>query len=178
MLEGVHLHKFNLRSPIQPTAPFDKENGCLVGLWNGSRSRLLDWIISELDFVGEIFYWDPALSESVKSPADNRLNLFLCLERQDAIKRSRASLMGSLFETIRSFLPEFRHQPGDLRGIWDPIDFISFNGLALNRDVDSITFVEVKTGRSTISSVERSIRNAIERGRVNFETVNGPPAKW
>ncbi len=92
-------------------------------------------------------------------------------ERTDAIKRSRASLMGNLFETVRPFLPKFSHHPGDLRSIWDPVDYISFNGLALNRDVDSITFVEVKSGRSSLSAVERSIREAIENGRVTFETV-------
>jgi len=96
-------------------------------------------------------------------------------ERTDAIKRSRASLMGNLFETIRPFLPEFSHLPGDLRSIWDPVDYISFNGLALNRDVDSITFVEVKSGRSSLSTVEHSIREAIENGKVTFETVTRAP---
>jgi predicted Holliday junction resolvase-like endonuclease len=92
-------------------------------------------------------------------------------ERTDAIKRSRASLMGNLFETVRPFLPDFSHHPGDLRSIWDPVDYISFNGLALNRDVDSITFVEVKSGRASLTTVERSIKDAVEKGKVSFETV-------
>ncbi len=96
-------------------------------------------------------------------------------ERQDAIKRSRSALMGNLFESVRPFLPEFNHHPGDLRSIWDPVDYISFNGLALNRDVESITFVEIKSGRSTLSGVERSIQHAVERGKVNFETVSRSP---
>lgn len=97
------------------------------------------------------------------------------LERQDAIKRSRATLMGNLFESVRPFLPEFNHHPGDLRGIWDPVDYISFNGLSLSRDVESITFLEVKSGKSGLSGVERSIKEAIERGKVTFETVNRSP---
>lgn len=116
------------------------------------------------DFLGELRRKELELEDRVKS------------ERQDAIKRSRASLMGNLFESIRPFLPEFNHHPGDLRGIWDPVDYISFNGLSLNRDVDSITFVEVKSGRSTLSSVERSIKNVVERGRITFETVNRSPS--
>lgn len=95
-------------------------------------------------------------------------------ERKDAIKRSRASLMGNLFETVRPYLPGFKHHPGDLRGIWNPVDFISFNGLASNREVESITFLEVKTGRSSLNGVERSIQKAVEDGRVSFETVNCP----
>jgi predicted Holliday junction resolvase-like endonuclease len=95
-------------------------------------------------------------------------------EREDAIKRSRSSLMGKLFETVRPFLPEFSHHPGDLRSIWNPIDFVSFNGLALNRCVESITFVEVKSGRSSLTGVERSVREAVEQGKVSFETVTHP----
>lgn len=95
-------------------------------------------------------------------------------EREDAIKRSRSTLMGKLFETVRPFLPEFNHHPGDLRSIWNPVDFVSFNGLALNRTVDSITFIEVKTGRSTLSGVERSIQEAVENGKISFETVTHP----
>ena len=98
-------------------------------------------------------------------------------EREDAIKRSRASLMGKLFETVRPFLPEFSYNPGDLRAIWNPVDFVCFNGLALNRDVDSITFVEVKSGRATLTGVERSIREAVENGKVSFETVTHPDLK-
>jgi len=51
------------------------------------------------------------------------------------------------------------------------VDFVSFNGLALNRYVQSITFVEVKSGRSKLSGVERSIQEAIESGKVSFDTV-------
>jgi predicted Holliday junction resolvase-like endonuclease len=94
-------------------------------------------------------------------------------ERNDAIKRSRSALMGSLVETVRPFLPGFKHHPSDLRGIWDPVDYISFNGLA-TRDVESITFLEVKTGRSNLNGIERSIQQAIDRGRVTFETVTRP----
>jgi predicted Holliday junction resolvase-like endonuclease len=125
----------------------------------------------------ELFYIpdrkDDFLSELRKREAelDDRIKE----ERVDAIKRSRASLMGNLFETVRPFLPEFSHHPGDLRSIWDPVDYISFNGLALNRDVDSVTFVEVKSGRSSLSTVERSIKEAVENGNVNFETVTRAP---
>jgi len=95
-------------------------------------------------------------------------------EREDAINRSRASLMGKLFETVRPYLPDFRYHPGDLRGIWNPVDFVSFNGLAMNRDVESITFIEVKSGRSSLTNVERSILEAVENGKVSFETVAHP----
>lgn len=114
------------------------------------------------DFLGELRKKESALEERVDD------------ERRDALKRSRASLMGSLYETVRPFLPGFKHHPGDLRSIWDPVDFISFNGLASSRFVESITFVEVKAGRPSLSVVERSIQRAVEEGKVSFETVARP----
>jgi len=110
------------------------------------------------DFLTEIRKKEEAMDQRV---AD---------ERTDAVKRSRASIMGSLAETVRPFLPGFRHHPGDLRGIWDPVDYTAFNGLA-SRNVESITFVEVKSGRSNLNGVERSIQKAVDDGKVQFETV-------
>ncbi len=95
----------------------------------------------------------------------------ILVARKDAIKRSRSTLMGQLFETIRPFLPGFTYHPGDLRAIWDPVDFVSFNGMALNGSVESVTFVEVKTGRSYLSARQRSIKEAVESNRVSFHTV-------
>jgi hypothetical protein len=40
--------------------------------------------------------------------------------------------------------------------------------------VESITFVEVKSGKSTLTGVERSVREAVEQGRASFETVAHP----
>jgi predicted Holliday junction resolvase-like endonuclease len=95
--------------------------------------------------------------------------------RKDAIKRSRSKLMGDLFEQVRPYLPGFKYEPGDLRSIWDPVDFVSFNGLAVNRHVGSVTFLEIKTGRSALSDVQRSIRDAVENKKISFETVQVKP---
>lgn len=105
---------------------------------------------------------------------ESELEQRVAIERNDAVKRSRSALMGSLVESMRPFLPGFKHHPGDLRSIWHPVDYISFNGLAA-REVQSISIVEVKSGRSVLSGVERSIQKAVEEGKVTFETVTAPP---
>lgn len=96
--------------------------------------------------------------------------------RKDAIKRSRSKLMGDLFEQVRPYLPGFDYEPGDLRSIWDPVDYVCFHGLALNREVERITFVEIKSGKSKLTAVERSIREAVENRNVDFRTVEHPGA--
>jgi len=116
----------------------------------------------KMDFLAEVRKKERDLEERINE------------ERVDAINRSRSVLMGKLFETVRPFLPEFDHHPGDLRSIWNPVDFVSFNGLAVNRVVESITFIEVKSGKSTLSGVEKSIQKVVESGKISFETVTHP----
>jgi len=103
---------------------------------------------------------------------DQNLEKMLSLAREDAIKRSRSSIMGKLFETVRPYLPGFTYNPNDLRAIWNPVDFVCFNGLALNRSVESITFIDIKTGRSSLNPAQRSIREAVKSNKVTFETIS------
>ncbi len=94
-------------------------------------------------------------------------------ERRDAVKRSRAVLGGQLAEQTAAFFPGFPADPSDARFIGKPVDFICFTGLS-GGTVTDITFVEVKTGQSNLSPVERSVRNAIEAGRVHYTEYRIP----
>ena len=64
--------------------------------------------------------------------------------------------------------PGFGHHPSDVRPIFDPIDFVVFDGY-YQENITDITFVEFKTGQSKLSSVQSSIRAAVEKKRVHFE---------
>jgi predicted Holliday junction resolvase-like endonuclease len=92
--------------------------------------------------------------------------------RADAAKRSRAALLGSLMEQVGPLLPGFKYDLNDLRALWDPIDFVAFHGIGVERKVDSITFIDIKTGQARISPVQKSIKEAVEAGNVHFETVD------
>ena len=91
--------------------------------------------------------------------------------RADAAKRSRAALLGSLMEQVGPLLPGFNYDVNDLRALWDPVDFVAFKGIGVDRKVDSITFIDIKTGQARLSSVQKSIKEAVEAGRVHFDTV-------
>ena len=52
----------------------------------------------------------------------------------------------------------------------DPIDYVVFDGLTIDRHVERITFVEVKSGTARESSTQRSISQAIREGRFGVET--------
>ena len=91
--------------------------------------------------------------------------------RADAAKRSRAALLGSLMEQVGPLLPGFNYDVNDLRALWDPIDFVAFNGIGVNRKVDSITFIDIKTGDGRLKPVQKTIKDAVEAGKVHFETI-------
>jgi len=94
---------------------------------------------------------------------------------QDRLKRSRSSIMGQVVEQIRPFLPRMKYEPGDLRSIWKPIDYVCFNGLSLKQEVDSVTFIDVKSGRSHLTTEQLSIKRAVEEGHVDFDVIEFKP---
>lgn len=89
-------------------------------------------------------------------------------ERNDAVKRSRAVLGGQFSEQIAPFLPDFPCNPGDVRFIGKPVDFIGFTGTAEGREVKDIYFIEVKSGDSALTQREKEIKDAVSKGRVHF----------
>ncbi len=92
--------------------------------------------------------------------------------RKDAVKRSRAVLNGQLNEQFAAYLPGFPGNAMDSHFLGKPIDFICFSGLNEKDEVDEIVFIEVKTGQSILSAREKSVRKAIEEGRVRYEVYN------
>ncbi len=89
------------------------------------------------------------------------------IARRDAVERSRAALSGQVSEQIAPWLPDFPVNPSDARFIGKPVDFVAFDG-ADRGVVNEIVFIEVKSGRSALSPVERSVRDAILHGRVRW----------
>ncbi len=85
--------------------------------------------------------------------------------RQDAIKRSRAVLGGQFSEQLAPYLPDFPFSPTECRFIGKPVDFIVFKGMD-GKAIEEVVFVEVKSGKSTLSSQERALREAVKSGRV------------
>lgn len=88
---------------------------------------------------------------------------------KDAVQRSRATLLGKLLERLAPCFRRFAYDPRDMRCICDPVDYVLFEGLTVERKVKQITFIEVKSGRSRLSSVQRSVREAVEKGRIDTE---------
>ena len=87
--------------------------------------------------------------------------------RKDAVKRSRAVLNGQLSEQLAPFFPEFPANPTEIRFIGQPVDYIAFNGSSQGT-ISDISFIEIKTGSSTLSPVEKALKDAIEKKKIKY----------
>jgi predicted Holliday junction resolvase-like endonuclease len=136
-----------------------------------AREQFVQWRDHELQHVQQRY------EELAQQAADTRLAQWKQENtetiRKDAIEKSRAVTLGKVTEHIVPFLPGFQHNPKDARFIGSPVDFIIFDGLDVG-EVRQITFVEVKTGSSSLSKRERQIRDAVQQQRVAWEELRIP----
>ena len=93
--------------------------------------------------------------------------------REDAIKQSRAVLSGQFSEQIAPYLPDFPFKPTEARFIGKPIDFVVFKGMD-EKKIDEIVFVEVKSGQSNLSKVEKTLKSAIQNKNVSWHEYKVP----
>ena len=93
--------------------------------------------------------------------------------REDAIKRSRAVLGGQFSENLAPYLPDFPFKPTECRFIGKPIDFIVFKGMD-EKEITEVTFVEVKSGKSQLSTHERKLRDVIKDKKIKWAEYRIP----
>jgi predicted Holliday junction resolvase-like endonuclease len=89
-----------------------------------------------------------------------------------AAKISEAVNIGKIVEKIVPSFSSFEHSPGDCRALFEPIDYLIFSGLTKTGKVDSLLFVDVKSGNARLSYDQRAIKGAIEAGAVDFATID------
>jgi len=88
--------------------------------------------------------------------------------RQDAVSRSRSTLLGKLWEHVAPFLPKFRYNPADMKFIGSPIDYIVFDGMG-DKKIDKVVFLEIKSANSTLNAQEKRLKEAINKKKVKWE---------
>ena len=88
--------------------------------------------------------------------------------RSDAIKRSQAVILGSVYEKVLPFLPDFPYSPKDMVFIGKGFDYLVLNGLT-NGALEEIVFLEIKSGKSSLNTNEKMIRTTVRDKRVKFE---------
>jgi predicted Holliday junction resolvase-like endonuclease len=90
---------------------------------------------------------------------------------QEALRGQRGVIQGHIAELFPVFR-KTRYHPADLLSLipTTPIDFVIFEGL-FQKEVSKIVFLDVKTGGSTLTHVQRTIKDTIEAGDIEFKKL-------
>ncbi|WP_180058324.1 MULTISPECIES: Holliday junction resolvase-like protein [unclassified Acinetobacter] len=94
-----------------------------------------------------------------------------------SVNTSRAVLKGRMAEQLAPILPEFQYLPSDAKFLGDPIDYVVFDGYTDFRDGDGtaedieVVLIDIKSGGARLTKGQQAIAQAIEEGRIRFETI-------
>jgi predicted Holliday junction resolvase-like endonuclease len=95
-------------------------------------------------------------------------------ERKAISRRSETATttinIGFILERIAPSMRDFRFDRNDCRSLFDPIDYIIFEGLSKKNSVSKILFTEIKTGKARLNDHQKEIRSLVERKQVTWDT--------
>ncbi len=94
--------------------------------------------------------------------------------REEKLKAKRqiaakAVNFGFISERIAPALDHFPFVHRDCRSLFDPIDYIIFEGLCKNASVSKIIFTEIKSGKARLNPHQKEIKTLVENKNVEFK---------
>ena len=81
---------------------------------------------------------------------------------------AKSTNIGFILERLAPSLGSFRFNHNDCRSLFDPIDYIIFEGLSANGKVDKIFFVDIKTGAARLTKKQKEIKDVVNGKKVKF----------
>ena len=101
----------------------------------------------------------------------------LAQAQKRSVNNSRAVLKGKMAEQLAPIMPQFEYLPSDAKFLGDPVDYVVFDGYTDLRDGEGrpedieIVLIDIKSGGARLTKGQVAIAQAIQAGRVRFETV-------
>ena len=117
----------------------------------------------------------------VKTLCDEKLEEYK--ERMDKLRARQISAtegaekkaievgIGQVVEKVVPNWKAFPFEPPDCRPLFEPIDYVVFDGMTKRQEVETIVFMDIKTGRSRLKKSQKLIRDAVESGRVRYRGI-------
>ncbi len=104
----------------------------------------------------------------------------LKIQREEISKKKRATQkrvetttgsvnMGFILERLAPVLEHFPFDKNDCRSLFDPIDYVIFEGLQKTGKVQKIFFVDIKSGKAKLKPNQKAIKQMIEQKKVEFK---------
>ena len=87
-------------------------------------------------------------------------------------KGSKAVGIGFIYERLAPTLDGFTFNKNDCRSMFDPIDYVIFEGLSEKQKVEKIIFMDIKSGKARLSQKQKKIKEAVDNKKVQFKTYN------
>lgn len=81
---------------------------------------------------------------------------------------AKAVNLGFILERLAPSLGAFRFERNDCRSLFDPIDYLIFEGLSTKGAVGRIFFVDIKTGGSRLQVNQKQIKALVESKKIAF----------
>lgn len=110
------------------------------------------------------------LKEELKQREDD-LKKKKKLATDKAVITTKSVNVGKQLEKILPTMRDFKWDLPDSRFLGDPIDLITFDGLSRGK-VESIHFIEVKSGNARLNDHQKSVKDAVEDKKVSFEVFS------
>ncbi|MHA1917148.1 MAG: Holliday junction resolvase-like protein [Candidatus Ranarchaeia archaeon] len=126
-------------------------------------------VVLAISLVASILYV-MYLKNSIPLRVDELFNRKKKELKESILARSRAVLKGKISEQMAPFFKAFTFEAADARFIGSPIDYIVFPGYS-KREPTEVVLIDIKTGNSSLSKVERKIRDLVKAKKVRFETI-------
>jgi predicted Holliday junction resolvase-like endonuclease len=121
----------------------------------------------------------PFPKEALELQAELKLRL---KEREEDLKKRRKLAtekaeitaksvnIGKNLEKVLPTMKDFKWKLADCRVLGDPIDLLTFNGFS-EGVVNSLSFIEVKSGGARLNKHQKAIRDAIEDKKVSYKVL-------
>jgi predicted Holliday junction resolvase-like endonuclease len=85
-------------------------------------------------------------------------------------KGAEAVNIGFILERIAPSMRSFAFDHNDCRSLFDPIDYVIFEGLSRSGLVERIIFADIKTGKARLQKNQKAIKELVEGKKVDFDT--------
>ena len=83
---------------------------------------------------------------------------------------AKAVNIGFVLERLAPGMKGFRFDKNDCRSLFDPIDYVIFEGLSAKGRVSRLIFADIKTGDARLQAGQKAIRAAVEAHKVEWDT--------
>jgi predicted Holliday junction resolvase-like endonuclease len=83
---------------------------------------------------------------------------------------ARAVNIGFILERLAPSMHSFPFERNDCRSLFDPIDYLIFEGLSSKGVVTRLLFTDIKAGHGKLAAKQKEIRALVEAKKVSLET--------